>query len=76
MEKAKMRFGNWSIKEILLDYALYIILVLILLTVVIIRPDFFRVDNIINIVKQASTKGAKGHHRPMAAHQAGCAASR
>jgi methyl-galactoside transport system permease protein len=57
MEKAKMRFGNRSIKEILLDYALYIILVLILLTVVIIRPDFFRVDNIINIVKQASTKG-------------------
>lgn len=57
MENVKKRFENRSIKEILLDYALYIILLLILATVVIIRPDFFRLDNVINIVKQASTKG-------------------
>ncbi len=57
MENAKKRFGNRSVGELLLDYALYIILLLILVTVVIIRPDFFRLDNLINIVKQASTKG-------------------
>lgn len=46
------RVGEW-----LLDYALYVILGLILVTVSVIRPDFLKVDNIINIVKQASTKG-------------------
>jgi methyl-galactoside transport system permease protein len=57
MEKVTKGFGKRSVGELLLDYALYIILFLILATVVIIRPDFFRIDNVINIVKQASTKG-------------------
>ena len=56
MEKTK-RFEQQKIGELLLNNALYIILFLILATVVIIRPDFFRLDNVINIVKQASTKG-------------------
>lgn len=56
MEKTT-RTSHRNIGEFLLNYALYIILFLILATVVIIRPDFFRLDNIINIVKQASTKG-------------------
>ncbi len=57
MENVKKRLGNRSMGELLLDYALYIILLLILVTVGIIRPDFFKLDNFINIVKQASTKG-------------------
>ena len=57
MENVKKRFDNRSVKEFLLDYALYIILFLILAAVVIIRPDFLKVTNLINIVKQASTKG-------------------
>ena len=57
MEKVTKGFGKRSVGELLLDYALYIILFLILATVVIIRPDFFRIDNVINIIKQASTKG-------------------
>ena len=46
-----------NIGELILDYALYFILGLILITVSVIRPDFLRIDNILNIVKQASTKG-------------------
>ena len=41
----------------LLKYALYIILVAILVVVSIIRPDFLNVTNLLNIIKQASTKG-------------------
>ena len=56
MEKVKQ--GNQqSVGMFLLNNALYIILFLILVTVSVIRPDFIRLDNIINIVKQASTKG-------------------
>ena len=57
MERIKKALGNRPVGELLLDYALYIILILILVTVGIIRPDFFKLDNFINIVKQASTKG-------------------
>jgi len=49
--------GGKSIGELILDYALYFILGVILITVSVIRPDFLRIDNIMNIVKQASTKG-------------------
>jgi methyl-galactoside transport system permease protein len=56
MEKVKQE-NRQSAGMFLLNNALYIILLLILATVVIIRPDFARLDNIINIVKQASTKG-------------------
>ena len=43
--------------DFLLNYALYIILVIILATVCILRPNFLDVTNILNIVKQSSTKG-------------------
>lgn len=43
--------------DLLLKYALYIILLAILVVVSIIRPDFLNVTNLLNIIKQASTKG-------------------
>ena len=43
--------------EFLLNYALYIILITILVVVCIARPSFLKIDNILNIFKQASTKG-------------------
>ena len=46
-----------KIGEFLLNYALYIILVLILVIVCIVRPNFLAVSNLLNIIKQASTKG-------------------
>lgn len=57
MEKVNKKLGGRNIGEFLLDYALYFMLGLILVTVIVIRPDFARLDNIINIIKQASTKG-------------------
>jgi methyl-galactoside transport system permease protein len=57
MEKVNKKLGGRNFGELLLDYALYFMLGLILATVIIIRPDFARLDNIINIIKQASTKG-------------------
>jgi methyl-galactoside transport system permease protein len=41
----------------LLNYALYFILGAILVTVIVIDPKFASITNIINIIKQASTKG-------------------
>lgn len=46
-----------KIQNFLLNYALYIILITILLIVCIVRPNFLDVSNILNILKQASTKG-------------------
>ena len=46
------KFGNF-----LLNYALYIILIAILVFVSIARPNFLDVNNILNILKQSSTKG-------------------
>lgn len=43
--------------EFLLNYALYIILIAILVVVCIARPSFLDITNILNILKQASTKG-------------------
>jgi methyl-galactoside transport system permease protein len=51
MEKYK------KINDFLLNYALYIILGAILVTVSIIKPNFIAVSNLLNIMKQASTKG-------------------
>lgn len=45
------------IGEFLLNYALYIILGAILITVSVIKPNFLAINNILNILKQASTKG-------------------
>jgi len=46
-----------KVTNFLLNYALYIILIVILATVCILRPNFLDVTNILNIVKQSSTKG-------------------
>lgn len=46
-----------KIGEFLLNYALYIILIAILIAVCIVRPNFLAISNILNILKQASTKG-------------------
>ena len=56
MEKTR-RMDNKRVGEFLLNYALYIILIAILVTVSIIRPNFVALSNILNILKQASTKG-------------------
>jgi methyl-galactoside transport system permease protein len=56
MENAK-QINRQRVSEFLLNYALYFILGIILITVVIIKPNFASVNNLINIVKQASTKG-------------------
>ena len=53
----KTRFDIKRFSEFLLNYALYIILIAILVTVSIIRPNFVALSNILNILKQASTKG-------------------
>ena len=49
--------GSRKVADFLLNYALYIILLAILAVVSIIRPEFLNVNNILNILKQASTKG-------------------
>lgn len=55
MEKTRIDIKRFS--EFLLNYALYIILIAILITVSILRPNFVALSNILNILKQASTKG-------------------
>lgn len=52
MEKKK-----FNVTEFLLKYALYFILLVILVVIIAINPKFLSVSNIINILKQASTKG-------------------
>lgn len=46
-----------SVGQFLLNYALYIILLAILVAVSIANPDFLQVNNIMQILKQASTRG-------------------
>ena len=55
-----------SVGQFLLNYALYIILLAILVAVSIANPDFLQVNNIMQILKQASTRGilALGLRRP------------
>ena len=60
--KGKARSGKANPKaakvgEFFLNYALYIILGLMLVVVCIARPNFLDVSNLLNIIKQASTKG-------------------
>ena len=56
MEKTKTLNAE-KVKETLLNYALYIILVVMLLVVVCIEPRFISLRNITNILSQASTRG-------------------
>ncbi len=55
MEQKK--FNTKKIGEFMLNNALYFILGLILIIVIIIKPNFASLNNIINIIKQSSTKG-------------------
>ncbi len=55
MEKAKKQ--QPKLGEFLLNNALYFILGAILITVIVIKPNFASLSNLINIIKQASTKG-------------------
>lgn len=56
MENAN-KINAKKVGEFLLNYALYFILGLIIITVIIIKPQFATLSNFINILKQASTKG-------------------
>ena len=58
--RARVKAANPKVEKIsaaLLNYALFIILGLILIIVSILRPDFLSIDNILNILQNASTKG-------------------
>ncbi len=58
--RARVHAANPKVEKIttaLLNYALFIILGLILIVVSIMRPDFLSMNNILNILQNASTKG-------------------
>ena len=54
---APKKITKKSVGDFLLNYALYIILGLMIVVVVIIEPSFFSVSNFVKILSQASTKG-------------------
>ena len=54
---AKANAKSKKVAEFFLNYALYIILVAILVAVCIAKPKFLDITNILNILKQSSTKG-------------------
>ena len=56
MQKA-VRWDRQKVVDFLLRYAMYIILLAILVVVSVIKPNFLALSNILNILKQASTKG-------------------
>ncbi len=58
--RARTRAANPKVEQItsfLLNYALFIILGLILIIVSVIKPNFLSMNNILNILQNASTKG-------------------
>ena len=56
MDKTKLRGGRpWN--EILLDYALYLILGIMIIGVFIVEPSFASANNMWKILAQASTRG-------------------
>ena len=58
--RARTRAANPKVEKVttfLLNYALFIILGLILIIVSIIKPNFLSMNNILNIMQNASTKG-------------------
>ena len=58
--RARTRAANPNVAKVttfFLNYALFIILGLILIVVSVIRPDFLSMNNILNILQNASTKG-------------------
>lgn len=58
--RARTRAANPNVEKVttfLLNYALFIILGLILIIVSVIKPNFLSINNIMNILQNASTKG-------------------
>ncbi len=53
----KVNFDKAKVNEFLLNYALYIILGIMILVVIIINPSFLSLNNFTNILTQASTRG-------------------
>ncbi len=57
MEVIKTKFDKSKINEFLLNYALYIILGMMILVVIAINPSFLSISNFTKILTQASTRG-------------------
>ena len=57
MEKLKSFKGDKTWQELLLDYALYIILVIMIIGVIAADPTFLSKNNFLKILAQASTRG-------------------
>jgi len=57
MQTTAAKWNRQKTIDFLLRYAMYIILLAILVVVSAIRPNFLALSNILNILKQASTKG-------------------
>lgn len=56
MEKGKSSIDSKKIKDFLMNYAIYIVLIALLLVIIIISPDFLTVNNFKNILAQSSTR--------------------
>lgn len=57
MEKSKLKINKISISNFLLNYALYIVLFMMIAFFVIKEPSFLSFKNLTNILSQASTRG-------------------
>lgn len=57
MEKLKSFKGDKTWQELLLDYALYIILIIMIIGVIAADPTFLSKNNFLKILAQASTRG-------------------
>lgn len=57
VENKSVSFNKEKVSEFLLNYALYIILGIMILVVIIINPKFLSISNFIKILTQASTRG-------------------
>ena len=55
--KANLKFDEESVKKFLLNYALYIVLFMMIVFFVIKEPSFLSLKNFTNILSQASTRG-------------------
>ncbi|MFL0248125.1 galactose/methyl galactoside ABC transporter permease MglC [Candidatus Clostridium stratigraminis] len=56
MEKLKASFKNKKINDLLMNNAIYIVLVALFIVIIAISPEFLSVDNFRNILTQASTR--------------------
>ena len=56
MERVRNFFGEKTATELLLDFALYIILIIMIIGVIIADPTFLSLDNFLKILAQASTR--------------------